>query len=148
MCKCQLTVCYAIPNTLHTPSKAFCRKGGPRKFDLDAASLLLPRLPRPLLILAINTLRVRVAETMAVLGQTPTLTSHPTLIAIYTSVGLAIYLVSLAVYRLYLSPIAKFPGPRLAALTQWIEAYHELKKPGGQFCWQYRKWHEKCGISI
>lgn len=32
---------------------------------------------------------------------------------------LLFYVVSTAVYRLFLSPIAKFPGPRLAALTFW-----------------------------
>ena len=32
---------------------------------------------------------------------------------------LLLYVVSTAVYRLFLSPIAKFPGPRLAALTFW-----------------------------
>jgi hypothetical protein len=30
---------------------------------------------------------------------------------------LSIYVVYCAIWRLYLSPIAKFPGPRLAALT-------------------------------
>ena len=31
----------------------------------------------------------------------------------------AIYTIALAVNRLVLSPIAKFPGPKLAALTFW-----------------------------
>ncbi|KAL8983026.1 MAG: hypothetical protein Q9205_002616 [Flavoplaca limonia] len=58
------------------------------------------------------------------------------------------YLLALAIYRLYLSPLAKFPGPKLAALTQWVESYHELKSPGGQFIWVYQKWHEQYGPII
>jgi hypothetical protein len=38
----------------------------------------------------------------------------------------ALYLAGLAVYRLYLSPIAKFPGPKLAALSRWYEFYYDV----------------------
>ena len=58
-----------------------------------------------------------------------------------------LYTVFLVVYRLYFSPIAKFPGPKLAALTYWVETYYEIwKGEGGQFSNAYRKWHDKYGL--
>lgn len=61
--------------------------------------------------------------------------------------SIALYGVFLAFYRLYWSPLAKIPGSKLAALTQWVETYHEVgHDKGGQFLWQIRKWHEKYGI--
>ena len=42
------------------------------------------------------------------------------------AVLLLLYLIAGAIYRLYLSPLAKFPGPKLAALTLW---YHFLSDP-------------------
>ena len=38
----------------------------------------------------------------------------------------AAYLLGLGIFRFYFSPLAKFPGPRLAALTQWYEFYYEV----------------------
>ena len=32
-----------------------------------------------------------------------------------------VYWLATAIYRLYLSPIAHFPGPNLAAITWWYE---------------------------
>ncbi|EME79333.1 uncharacterized protein MYCFIDRAFT_34742 [Pseudocercospora fijiensis CIRAD86] len=50
------------------------------------------------------------------------------------------------VYRLYFSPLAKFPGPRLAAATYLPEIYYDLfHGEGGQFPWAIRKWHEQYG---
>ncbi|KAL4901410.1 hypothetical protein BDW74DRAFT_187646 [Aspergillus multicolor] len=61
----------------------------------------------------------------------------------------ALYCAGLAVYRLYLSPIARFPGPKLAALTYWTEVYYELiQGEGGQYLFKYREWHEKYGPII
>ncbi|RDW76745.1 cytochrome P450 [Aspergillus mulundensis] len=59
---------------------------------------------------------------------------------------LVVYWASLAVYRLYVSPLARFPGPKLAALTYWTEIYYELiHGEGGQYFYKYREWHEKYG---
>lgn len=55
-----------------------------------------------------------------------------------------IYLVGLAIYRLYLSPLAKFPGPKLAALTKWYEIYYEVVQRG-QFTFHFNELHEKYG---
>lgn len=42
-----------------------------------------------------------------------------------TSLLSTAYLAYLVVYRLYLSPIAGFPGPRLAALTYWYDFWYD-----------------------
>ena len=49
-----------------------------------------------------------------------------------------------AVYRLYFSPLAKFPGPRLAALTRLYELYYEVVK-GGQYTFKIGELHKKYG---
>jgi hypothetical protein len=55
-------------------------------------------------------------------------------------------LVSLAVYRLYFSPLAGFPGPKLAALTQWYEFYWNVIK-SGQFTFHIQDLHDRYGKS-
>ena len=58
--------------------------------------------------------------------------------------ALVLYLVSLAIHRLYFSPIAKFPGPKLAALTLWYEFYHDVVR-GGQYGRRIAELHEVYG---
>lgn len=62
-------------------------------------------------------------------------------------VGLAflIYLVYQAVYRLYLSPLARIPGPRSAALTGGYEMYYDLIQEA-RFPWKIKELHKKYGI--
>lgn len=48
----------------------------------------------------------------------------------------------LVIYRLFFSPIAHFPGPRLAAATQWVEIWYDVFL-GGQFTLKIEKWHQK-----
>ncbi|CAG8962285.1 hypothetical protein HYFRA_00005340 [Hymenoscyphus fraxineus] len=70
-------------------------------------------------------------------------------ISLFAFASTVVYLTGLAIYRLYFHPLAKFPGPRLAALTQWVETYHELfNKEGGQFYFVYTDWHKKYGPII
>ncbi|CAO1597216.1 hypothetical protein XANCAGTX0491_001035 [Xanthoria calcicola] len=56
----------------------------------------------------------------------------------------AAYVVAGVFSRLYLCPLAKFPGPKLAALTYWPEFYYDLIK-GGSFQRQIAKMHEQYG---
>ncbi|KAF7928971.1 hypothetical protein EAE99_004715 [Botrytis elliptica] len=49
-----------------------------------------------------------------------------------------------AIYRLCLSPIAKFPGPKLAALTSWYEIYFNIVRDG-QWLWEIKRMHEEYG---
>jgi len=55
-----------------------------------------------------------------------------------------LYGISLAIYRLWLSPLSKFPGPKLAALTLWYEFYFDVIKRG-KFAWEIKRMHEVYG---
>ena len=54
------------------------------------------------------------------------------------------YCISLAAYRLCFSPLAKFPGPKLAALTLWYEFYYDVIKRG-RYTWKIAELHERHG---
>ena len=46
------------------------------------------------------------------------------------SIGSCLYLIALRIYRLYLHPLANFPGPKLAALSRWYEFYYKVPRKG------------------
>lgn len=54
------------------------------------------------------------------------------------------YSVGLAFYRLFLSPLAGFPGPKLAALTGFYEFYYDFFKEG-KYVFEIKKMHEQYG---
>ena len=69
----------------------------------------------------------------------------PTVLLFASTCGIFFcYLLSLGIYRLYFSPLAKFPGPRLAALTNWYEFYYELIQ-AGQFTSKIQELHKQYG---
>ena len=57
---------------------------------------------------------------------------------------LVVYCASLAFYRLYLHPLAKFPGPKLAAITRWYELYYDVIREG-QYTFKIADLHKAHG---
>ncbi|KAL5409151.1 hypothetical protein PMIN06_004103 [Paraphaeosphaeria minitans] len=57
------------------------------------------------------------------------------------------YAIYLLYHRLYLSPIAHFPGPKLAAATYWYEFYYDIIL-GGKYIWKVRDMHKRYGPVI
>lgn len=68
----------------------------------------------------------------------------PTYLAGIAAVTWLAYIVGLGIYRLYLHPLAKFPGPRIAALTLWYEFYHDVIR-GGQYVFKIDELHKQYG---
>src|ERR1700712_2212859 len=65
-------------------------------------------------------------------------------LALYGFVLLFTYVAGLSLYRLVFSPLAEFPGPKLAGLTLWYEFYYDVIKRG-QYLFKIRDMHERYG---
>jgi hypothetical protein len=57
------------------------------------------------------------------------------------------WVMAVVIQRLYFSPLAKFPGPKLAAITLWYEFYFNIIK-GGVYIWEIEKMHKKYGLIV
>ncbi|KAF5243380.1 hypothetical protein FANTH_8202 [Fusarium anthophilum] len=66
-----------------------------------------------------------------------------TLLAVAASL-IALRITYAIIYRLYLSPLAKIPGPKLAALTFFYEFYYDVIKRG-KFLWKIQDLHRQYG---
>lgn len=58
-----------------------------------------------------------------------------------------LYSVGLAFHRLFLSPLAAFPGPKIAALTGFYEFYYDFFK-GGKYIFEIEKMHKAYGLCV
>jgi hypothetical protein len=63
--------------------------------------------------------------------------------------GICIYFIFVGawtIYSVYIGPLAKFPGPKLAAATLWYECYYDVFQ-GGQYTFKIKELHRKYGMS-
>lgn len=58
--------------------------------------------------------------------------------------SLLCWFVSTSVYRLFFDPLAKFPGPKLAAITRYYEAYYDVIQ-NGQYTYKIEQLHKQYG---
>ncbi|KAI1864039.1 uncharacterized protein JN550_009059 [Neoarthrinium moseri] len=64
--------------------------------------------------------------------------------AVILAWSIAAYVSCLVLYRGWLSPLARIPGPKLAALTSWYECYYDVVLPA-QYVFKVKEMHAKYG---
>lgn len=53
----------------------------------------------------------------------------------------------LTIHRLFFSPLANFPGPKIAAASGWYEFYYEYFR-NGHYLYEIKRMHEDYGKSM
>ena len=57
---------------------------------------------------------------------------------------LLFYLLAGILYRLYVCPLARIPGPKVAAITGFYELYYDIFQ-GARFPWKLQELHDTYG---
>lgn len=57
------------------------------------------------------------------------------------------YIIYGVISRVFLSPLRKIPGPKLAALTSYYEFYFDAIQPG-RFVWKIKDLHKEYGLAV
>lgn len=67
---------------------------------------------------------------------------------VVSSLGLIVLIYTArTIYSVYFGPLAKFPGPKIAAATLWYEFYYDVILMG-RYTFRIKEMHEKYGIRI
>ena len=64
---------------------------------------------------------------------------------VVTPLLITIYLASIYLYRLIFHPLAKYPGPKLAAISNWYEFYYDVIQQGS-FTMHIQELHKTYGM--
>ena len=120
---------FGVPQFLHAGGLRECHKGSPYSF----------------LRVSLDPLPCEVIFAMKLDAFQPAISYLGALIA--ASCLCALWTLYGAIYRLYFSPVAKFPGPRLAAVSFWYEFYWDVVK-GGRYAWHITELHKRYGPII
>ena len=62
----------------------------------------------------------------------------------YSAIIVIVYCISLAMYRITFDPLAKYPGPKIAAITGYYEFYHDYIC-NGMYTFEIAKMHKRYG---
>ena len=65
----------------------------------------------------------------------------------HLAAAVIVYWAGLVFYRITLHPLANFPGPKLAAISRFYEAYYDVIL-NGQYTFKIKQLHKKYGTIL